>query len=78
MNPLFGTGLREFLFEGITDFSIENLKQDLRNSIYIYIPEVTVVDIITNINTDYNLVELSINYILNISNTPDQVTVQFQ
>ena len=68
MNPLFGTGLREFLFEGITDFSIENLKQDLRNSIYIYIPEVTVVDIITNINTDYNLVELSINYILNISN----------
>jgi phage baseplate assembly protein W len=77
MNPLFGTGLRNFLFEGITDYNIENLKLDLNNSINIFIPEITVLDISIIPNTDYNLIDLSINYILNISNTPDQVTVQF-
>ena len=29
-------------------------------------------------NIDYNLISLSVDYLLNISNTPDQVTVQFQ
>jgi phage baseplate assembly protein W len=77
MNPLFGTGLREFLFEGITDFNIENLKLDLINSINVFIPEITVLEISIIPNTDYNLIDLSINYVLNISNTPDQVTVQF-
>ena len=27
MNPLFGTGLRDFLFEGITTTNIENLNE---------------------------------------------------
>jgi phage baseplate assembly protein W len=77
MNPLFGTGLRDFLFEGITEFNIETLRQDLRDSITTFIPEITVLDIIITPNSDYNLVDLNINYVLNISNVPDQVTVQF-
>ena len=77
MNPLFGTGLRDFLFEGITDFNIDNLKLDLISSINIFIPEITVLEISVIPNTDYNLIDLSVNYVLNISNTPDQVTVQF-
>lgn len=78
MNPTFGTLLRRFLFEGITDNNIESLRESISNSIAIYIPEITVLDIIISPNTDYNSVELNINYILKISNTPDQVTVQFQ
>jgi phage baseplate assembly protein W len=78
MNPLFGTGLREFLFEGITESNIENLKQDLNNSIEIFIPQITVLllDIIPN--SDFNNVALYVNYVINISQSPDQVTVQFQ
>jgi phage baseplate assembly protein W len=77
MNPLFGTGLRDFLFEGITDFNIENLRLDLINSINLFIPEISVVDINVNSNYDSNSIELNLSYILNISNAPDQVTVQF-
>lgn len=78
MNPGFGTNLRRFLFAGITEINIEQLKSDLVNSMSIYIPEVTVQNITVTPNADYNLISLSIDYILNISNTPDQVTVQFQ
>jgi phage baseplate assembly protein W len=78
MNPAFGTLLRKFLFEGITDNNIENLKISLSNSISIYIPEITIQSIDVASNNDYNLIDLSVNYIVNISQTPDQVTVQFQ
>ena len=78
MNPLFGTGLRDFLFEGITDSNLENLKLDLINSINLFIPEISVVNIDIVSNYDSNSIELNLSYLLNISNTPDQVTVQFQ
>ena len=77
MNPLFGTGLRDFLFEGITDSNIENLRLDLINSINIFIPEISIISININPNNDFNSIELNLSYLLNISNTPDQVTVQF-
>jgi phage baseplate assembly protein W len=77
INPLFGTGLREFLFEGITDFNIENLRLDLINSINMFIPEISVVNIDIIPGYDSNSIELNLSYLLNISNTPDQVTVQF-
>jgi phage baseplate assembly protein W len=78
MNPLFGTGLRNFLFEGITKNNIENLKQDLNNSIEVFIPEITVLSLDIIPNSDFNTVALYVNYLVNISQSPDQVTVQFQ
>ena len=78
MNPQFGTVLRKFLFEGITDSNIESLKINLQSSISVFIPEITVTNITIISNYDYNLVDITVDYILNISQTPDQVTVQFQ
>ena len=77
MNPGFGCNLQRFLFEGITDSNLELLTENVANSIAIFIPEVTVKNIIATPDTDYNLVSLTIEYVLNISQTPDQVTVQF-
>jgi phage baseplate assembly protein W len=77
MNPNFGCNLKRFLFEGITDSNIELLTTSLSNSISIYIPEITVTNISIVPTPDSNLIDLTINYYLNISNTPDEVTVQF-
>ncbi len=77
MNPNFGTFLKRFLFEGITDSNLESLKDNLLNSISIYIPDITVTNIIITPNTDYNSIDLNIDYVVNISQFPDQVTVQF-
>jgi len=78
MNPNFGCNLKKYLFEGITDNNLEALKIDVLNSISVYIPEITVLEFIVTPNIDYNSLDLNINYLLNISNTPDQVTIQLQ
>jgi phage baseplate assembly protein W len=77
MNPNFGTNLKRFLFEGITNNNIETLKDNILSSILTYIYEITVTNIILVPDTDNNLVSLTIEYYLNISQTPDQITVQF-
>jgi phage baseplate assembly protein W len=76
MNPNFGTELRRFLFEGITDNNIELLRESLLNSITIYVPGITVTSIDVAPNADYNLIDLSVNYLIDISQTPDEVTIQ--
>lgn len=78
MNPTFGCDLKKFIFEGITDLNFEILEQSLKRSISIFIPEITVTDIGFNPDQDNNIVNLTVNYYLNISETSDQVTVQFQ
>jgi phage baseplate assembly protein W len=77
MNPNFGTMLRKFLFEGITDNNIESLKNSLLSSITTYIPGITVTDISVIPDNDHNLVNLNVNYVIDISQNPDEVTIQF-
>ena len=77
MNPNFGTNLKKYLFEGISDTNLELLKDDLINSISTYVPEIIVTNITVVPDTDYNTINLTVNYILKISQNSDQVTVQF-
>jgi phage baseplate assembly protein W len=77
MNPEFGTDLRKSLFDNITDSSIGILKAKIIDAINIFIPEIFLQDIIIEPDSDYNTLNVTINYRLIISNTPDQVTVQF-
>jgi phage baseplate assembly protein W len=77
MNPEFGTDLRKSLFDNITDSSIEILKAKITDAVNIFIPEIFLEDVIIEPDSDYNTLNVTINYRLIISNTPDQVTVQF-
>jgi phage baseplate assembly protein W len=78
MNPNFGCNLKRFLFENINDINSENIKNAVLESITYYIPEITITSIILTPNPDYNLIDLTVRYLLNISQTSDQITVQFQ
>ena len=77
MNPTFGCDLKRFVFEGVTDENASLIAESVINSINIFVPEVTVTNVAIVPNTDYNLIDVNVDYVLNISNTPDQVTVQF-
>jgi phage baseplate assembly protein W len=77
MNPRFGTNLRKFLFEGITDTNNETIIDHISYSISVNIPQINVLNITINPDEDHNLIELNIDYVLKISQTPDKVTLQF-
>ena len=78
MNPEFGADLRRSLFDNITDSNIELLKVKIVDAINIFIPEIELGSVDIMADPDYNTLDITVNYRLIISNTPDQVTVQFQ
>lgn len=77
MNPEFGADLRKTLFEGITNENSEIIKFKIIDAINLFIPEVTLLDVVIDPNTDYNTLNVTIKYKLNISGTSDQIIVQF-
>jgi phage baseplate assembly protein W len=78
MNPEFGADLRRSLFDNITNDNTDLLRLKIINAINIFIPEIELGNIDIIADPDYNTLNVTINYRLIISNTPDQVTVQFQ
>jgi len=77
MNPEFGTDLRKSLFDNMTDSSSELLRLKIIDSINIFIPEIILGEVKIEPNFDSNILDVTINYRLAISNIPDQITVQF-
>jgi phage baseplate assembly protein W len=78
LNPEFGSDLKRILFEQITPITEENIRNTINSAIDIYVPEVTVEDIIIDSDADNNIISITVNYILNIPGTADQITIQFQ
>ncbi len=77
MNPEFGADLRRSLFDNITASSVDLLRAKIIDAINIFIPEIELVNVNIESDVDYNTLNVTIDYRLIISNTPDQVTVQF-
>jgi phage baseplate assembly protein W len=77
MNPEFGTDIRKSLFDNMTNSSADLLRLKIVDSINIFIPEIILGEVKVEPDFDYNTLNITINYRLAISNTPDQVTVQF-
>jgi len=77
MNPEFGTDLRRSLFDNMTNLNSEILRLKIIDSINIFIPEIILGEVKIEPNFDSNILDVTINYRLAISNIPDQITVQF-
>jgi phage baseplate assembly protein W len=78
LNPEFGSDLKRILFEQITPSTEDNIRNTINTAINIYAPEVTADEIIINNNPDSNTISITVNYILNLSGTSDQITIEFQ
>jgi phage baseplate assembly protein W len=76
-NPEFGLGLRDILFEGITDDIVPIIQDLIVTGTNIFIPEIIIIETIVNLNKDDNSISITVNYRLKISGTSDQITVQF-
>jgi phage baseplate assembly protein W len=78
MNPNFGADIKSLLFEGITPNLESIIKDKITESFNIYIPQATINDIDVTFSEDTNTIIIRVKYILNISGTSDQVTIEFQ
>jgi len=77
-NPEFGLGLRDILFEGITDDIIPRIQNLIAISVNTFIPEIIIMETIVDLNNkDNNSISITVSYRLRISGTSDQITVQF-
>ena len=61
LNPNFGSNLRAFLFEGITEFNLKSLEIKLTNDIQNYFPNVTIESLTLTPSYEENSIQLDIS-----------------
>jgi phage baseplate assembly protein W len=77
LNPDFGGNLRNFIFEQISNNSLESLKEDIQTQLGLYFPNVNILslDILSNPDSNEIIVEFKYN-ILNTGIT-DELSISF-
>lgn len=75
-NPTFGLGMRRYLFEPITEYTIDDIKQKIQDKIAQYIPEVYISLLEVNADFDYNADrnKIIIKLTVNLKKDPTQLT----
>ena len=73
LNPLFGSTIREMLFENINSDSIDKIEGIVRNAIEIYFPRVVVKEVNTVPNHDENLVQFYLSYDIRDTGTSEEI-----
>lgn len=78
MNPTFGCDIKRQLFQTITTELQQNIINIIVDAVSVFIPEIQIglIEVIPNI--DYNQISITVYYKIRISNTPGQVTIQFE
>ena len=85
MDPLFGCGIRNFLFENNDNFTSNEISGRIRDQVRIYLPHITIVDIkITNTQNADPLsdmgphdIAIKLTYVIKQINTSDELDIKF-
>jgi phage baseplate assembly protein W len=77
-NPNFGANLRALLFEGIDDYTLDEIQNRIQNSISTYFPQISVSQIQFDTQPDENTINFTLTYqIINFGIT-DSVNILLQ
>ena len=78
LNPSFGAGLRNFIFEQIVDDNLEFLKEEIQSGLNNFFPNINVINLDILKNEDNNEISVSMDY--NIQNTGinDSLNLDFE
>jgi phage baseplate assembly protein W len=77
LNPTFGGGLRNYIFEQIAENTLDFLKQDVEQKLEKYFPSVIIDSLDVLRNDDNNSVIVQLKYSIEYSNINDNITFQF-
>tara|TARA_X000001382_G_scaffold109965_1_gene86337 strand:+ start:514 stop:924 length:411 start_codon:yes stop_codon:yes gene_type:complete len=78
LNPTFGTGLRNLLFENITKQNVDAIDGEVRDSLRNNFPQVVPVKINTVGSPDDNTVTFSMRYQIQDTGIEDTVAINFE
>jgi phage baseplate assembly protein W len=78
LNPNFGASLRSFIFEQITNGTLEGLEEYIQSQISSYFPNVIILSIDILSNPDYNEITVTIKYNIKDTGITDQLQIAFQ
>jgi phage baseplate assembly protein W len=77
MNPNFGAGIREQLFEQITNNTVENLEDIISFGLNDYFPQVQLTNLNVSAAPDQNLIQIYFSYSIKNTNIQDEITINF-
>ena len=76
LNPLFGAGLRAFIFEQITNDNLDFLREDINSKLNTYFPNMIINDLIVSGQVATNQVTVTLNYSIVNTNITDNLEIQ--
>tara|TARA_R100000951_G_scaffold100475_1_gene91312 strand:- start:139 stop:543 length:405 start_codon:yes stop_codon:yes gene_type:complete len=76
LNPLFGGGLREFIFEQIADDNIATLDENTRNKIEDFFPSIQIIELKVLQTPNTNQIVITFKYSIKNTNIEDELTIQ--
>ena len=77
MNPTFGGGLRDFIFEQIENNNIEYLREDMQTKINNNFPRVQITELDITAYEDDNAINIKLQYRILNSNMIDSLEMDF-
>ena len=77
LNPSFRGGLRDFIFEEITNDNMGFLEQDITDKIQLFFPNIIVTLLNILKNDDFNLINIELNYEVANTNITDIINIEF-
>jgi len=77
MNPNFGAGVREQLFEQISQGTVQNMEDIISFGLNDYFPQVTLNKLTVNASPDKYTLQIYISYSIKSSNIKDEILINF-
>ena len=77
MNPNFGSGIRNLLFENINEGALDATSNSLRQELETYFPQIKINELTINTDTDRNAINITFAYQLRFTNIADTVSINF-
>jgi phage baseplate assembly protein W len=77
MNPNMGAGIREQLFEQITNNTADNLEDIITFGLSDYFPQIQLTNLNVNASPDQNLIQIYFSYSIKNTNMQDEITINF-
>jgi len=77
-SPNFGAGLRDLLFENITQESLQNVETTVRSGLEINFPNINITQLFITSDIDTNTININFSYEIINTGIQDEININFQ